>query len=278
MESRISESNELLNDDSENIHEAVATASSEHQPLAAQNTTNLLHAFHLFDALTSYSQLHQYYYRPYSFLIPPTSPTWSPNASIYHQQMYNFGYPYYQHGSRLDQNTLNSSNITEMTEASQQKEIICKYCNRVFTTAYNLKVHKRIHTNERPFVCIICDKSFSRSDHLKHHKCIDNDLKTFKCSYCDREFSHQRSLAIHKVIHFKQAPYKCSICDSTFPQRLHLKKHMRIHKISKNKQREQSSDVQILNSSSSDECGPKQSDNKMNKKSCGFTIDEIMKH
>ena len=39
----------------------------------------------------------------------------------------------------------------------------CDVCEKSFSTAGNLKVHMRIHTNENPYECDVCEKRFRTS-------------------------------------------------------------------------------------------------------------------
>ena len=45
----------------------------------------------------------------------------------------------------------------------------CDVCDKAFRTSSILKLHMRIHTNEKPYECDVCEKRYRHADSLKYN-------------------------------------------------------------------------------------------------------------
>ncbi|XP_066574033.1 zinc finger protein 3-like [Amia ocellicauda] len=105
----------------------------------------------------------------------------------------------------------------------------CAQCGKSFRTAWQLKLHQRIHTGGRPYNCSQCGKSFTWSSDFKNHLRIHTGEKPHTCSQCGKSFRTAWQLKLHQRIHTGERPYNCSQCGKGFTRPSDFKKHLRIH-------------------------------------------------
>lgn len=109
----------------------------------------------------------------------------------------------------------------------QTKRYICDICQYQTFSIGNLDLHKRKHTNERPFACPSCDKRFTRVAHLNQHvKLHANDFE-MHCNMCGRGFSEEKELLRHELT-CKNRMFQCHMCRDTHIRMDNLRRHIKI--------------------------------------------------
>lgn len=115
-------------------------------------------------------------------------------------------------------------------KGKHQNTYTCDICFKEFKRNFSLKIHKRIHFDEKPFKCELCPMHFNQKSNYTKHKLIHLNQKPHKCGKCDNSFSQKSHLINHQMQHAAEnlKPYKCGYCESSFGTNNCLIKHVQI--------------------------------------------------
>ncbi|XP_050459998.1 zinc finger protein 544-like isoform X11 [Cataglyphis hispanica] len=105
----------------------------------------------------------------------------------------------------------------------------CEICGKIFQFRYQLIVHRRYHTERKPFTCQVCGKAFSNANDLTRHGKCHLGGSMFTCTVCFHVFANAPSLERHMKRHATDKPYNCTVCGKSFARKEHLDNHTRCH-------------------------------------------------
>ena len=78
----------------------------------------------------------------------------------------------------------------------------CDFCGKTFTVEKKLKIHKVIHTEEKPYLCSQCPMKFKRLDAMRTHvRGVHTDERPYPCDECSKSFKSRQKLDIHRRLH-----------------------------------------------------------------------------
>ena len=121
--------------------------------------------------------------------------------------------------------------LGEHTRETHQKVRFCDICGKGIS-AFQLGIHMRRHTGEKPHKCNYCDyRAVEKGIVNKHIKEVHAMEKHF-CDLCGKNYKSKNSLRDHLKTHSDTPPFSCKECGRGFKHRQNLRRHLAvIHKL-----------------------------------------------
>jgi uncharacterized Zn-finger protein len=110
-----------------------------------------------------------------------------------------------------------------------RKNFLCSICGKNFKNSGRLRVHLRIHMNDRPFICDQCGRGFASKDMMTEHQKVKHAGEIFTCQTCGKEFPAKKYLQKHIKTHDPSRIFLCDVCPKAFKTAAHLRTHTRVH-------------------------------------------------
>ena len=111
-------------------------------------------------------------------------------------------------------------------------ELKCLVCDKVLSSAGNLKLHMQIHEGNQNYICETCGALFSRKTDRDRHHMIHTGEKPYKCKQCDysciRPGDFNRHMLNHGDRFGGQRKHTCPYCEKTLVRKCEMRAHIAI--------------------------------------------------
>lgn len=85
-------------------------------------------------------------------------------------------------------------------------KFICPICAKVLKSAPILRIHCRIHVDEKRHRCDQCGMRFHQKVNLKHHLNVHSNRQPYRCDLCAKGFNAPSNLKVHREICARKCP------------------------------------------------------------------------
>merc|ERR1712228_341967 len=99
----------------------------------------------------------------------------------------------------LQHHTTNDIEENEDECVVVSESLECDVCGKHLLTIETLKLHKLLHSNERPYKCTECESTFIVRARLNNHLLGVHGINPHQCDLCNQSFAKKRELKQHKA-------------------------------------------------------------------------------